>query len=155
MNACQGALCNENKGARDDTDFRTVRAEINKRHEGCIFCNLTPARVIAQNELAVAIRDGFPVTPLRTLVISRRHAASFFDLFESERSAIDLLLDELRAGIQQVDKMVTGFNLGFNCGEVAGQTVMHCHAHLIPRRAGDIENPRGGVRGVIPGKASY
>jgi diadenosine tetraphosphate (Ap4A) HIT family hydrolase/5-methylcytosine-specific restriction endonuclease McrA len=147
--------CNANKGARDSTDFRQVREAMNARQEGCIFCHHEHRPKVAENDLAFAIRDGHPVTPLHTLVIPRRHAATFFDLYEPERRAINLLLDEVRAGILAEDKAVEGFNIGMNSGEVAGQTVMHCHVHLIPRRRGDVEQPRGGVRGVIPGKASY
>jgi diadenosine tetraphosphate (Ap4A) HIT family hydrolase len=146
--------CNANKGARDATDFREVREMMTARQEGCLFCQSERERV-AENELAFAIRDGFPVTPLHTLIIPRRHAPTYFDLFEPERRAINLLLDQIRADILAADKTVEGFNIGMNCGEVAGQTVMHCHVHLIPRRSGDVAEPRGGVRGVIPGKASY
>jgi diadenosine tetraphosphate (Ap4A) HIT family hydrolase/5-methylcytosine-specific restriction endonuclease McrA len=146
--------CNANKGARDATDFREVRERMTARQEGCLFCHSERERV-AENELAFAIRDGFPVTPLHTLIIPRRHAPTYFDMFEPERRAINLLLDQVRADILGADKTVEGFNIGMNCGEVAGQTVMHCHVHLIPRREGDVPEPRGGVRGVIPGRASY
>jgi len=88
-------------------------------------------------------------------VIPRRHAETFFDLFEPERRAINQLLDGLREEIMMRDRSVGGFNIGANSGESAGQTVGHAHVHLIPRRVGDVENPRGGVRGVIPGKADY
>jgi ATP adenylyltransferase len=146
--------CNANKGARDATDFREVREQMTARQNGCLFCHSERERV-AENELAFAISDGFPVTPLHTLVIPRRHAPTYFDLFEPERRAINLLLDQVRAGILAADKTVEGFNIGMNCGEAAGQTVMHCHVHLIPRRKGDVAEPRGGVRGVIPGRSSY
>jgi diadenosine tetraphosphate (Ap4A) HIT family hydrolase len=92
---------------------------------------------------------------MHTLVIPRRHAPTFFDLFEPERRAINLLLDRVRADILAADNSAQGFNIGINCGEVAGQTVSHCHVHLIPRRHGDVAEPRGGIRGMIPGKASY
>jgi ATP adenylyltransferase len=95
------------------------------------------------------------VTPLHALVVPRRHAKTFFDLYEPERRAINLLLDEMRRTVLDEDKAVQGFNVGMNCGETAGQTIMHCHVHLIPRRAGDADQPRGGVRAVIPGKAAY
>ncbi len=147
--------CNANKGARDSTDFRLVREEMNARQEGCIFCHHEVRPKVAENDLAFAIRDGHPVTPLHTLIIPRRHAATFFDLYEPERRAINLLLDQARADILTEDRTVEGFNIGINAGDVAGQTVMHCHVHLIPRRRGDVEQPRGGVRGVIPGKALY
>jgi diadenosine tetraphosphate (Ap4A) HIT family hydrolase/5-methylcytosine-specific restriction endonuclease McrA len=146
--------CNANKNARDDTDFRAVRHQSGAKEPDCIFCDLGD-RVVAENELAVAIRDRFPVTTLHTLVISRRHAATYFDLYEPERRAMSLLLDSVRTDILDKDSAVEGFNIGINAGEVAGQTVPHCHVHLIPRRKGDVAEPRGGVRGVIPGKALY
>jgi ATP adenylyltransferase len=127
---------------------------MNQREPGCLFCDLTD-RVVAANDLAVAIRDRFPVTPLHTLIIPRRHAPTYFDLYEPERRAINLLLDHVRGEVLSTDRDVQGFNIGMNCGEVAGQTVPHCHVHLIPRRRGDVAEPRGGVRGVIPGKAAY
>ena len=146
--------CNANKGSRDDTDFRKVRQGVAARQEDCVFCNASKPH-IAKNELAIAVRDGCPVTPLHALIIPCRHAPTYFDLYEPERRAINLLLDQVKADILASDKSVKGFNIGINCNEVAGQTVMHCHVHLIPRRRGDVEDPRGGVRGVIPGKASY
>jgi diadenosine tetraphosphate (Ap4A) HIT family hydrolase len=147
--------CNANKGARDATDFRAVREGQAARAEGCIFCDLPANRVVAQNDLAVAIYDRFPVTDLHSLVIPKRHAATFLDLYEPERRAINLLLDELARIVRERDKSVAGFNIGMNCAEAAGQTVPHAHVHLIPRRNGDVAEPRGGVHGVIPGKASY
>jgi diadenosine tetraphosphate (Ap4A) HIT family hydrolase len=121
----------------------------------CLFCRIAPGRMIAQNDLAYAIRDGFPVTPLHTLVIPKRHVADYFGLEAEELLAIDRLLHQLRAEILVHDPAVTGFNVGMNVGAVAGQTIFHCHVHLIPRRAGDVKNPRGGVRHVIPGKGFY
>lgn len=147
--------CNANKGARDDKDFRVIREGLTARQPDCIFCNLTADRVIASNSLAFAINDNYPVKQLHTLVIPKRHAATFFDLFEPERRAINQLLDGLRAGITKKDPSVSGFNIGMNSGDAAGQTIGHAHVHLIPRRQGDVQDPRGGVRGVIPGKAAY
>jgi ATP adenylyltransferase len=124
------------------------------RAEGCRFCEVVAAPV-SSNALAYAIRDGNPVTPLHTLIIPKRHVESFFDLHGAERNAIFALLDEMKTDIQNKDGTVAGFNIGVNNGEAAGQSVPHVHVHLIPRRRGDVENPRGGVRGVIPRKASY
>jgi diadenosine tetraphosphate (Ap4A) HIT family hydrolase len=121
----------------------------------CLFCHVAPGRVIAQNDLAYAVRDGFPVTPLHTLVIPKRHVADYFGLEPAELLAVDRLLHEVRAEILAQDPAVTGFNVGMNAGAVAGQTIFHCHVHLIPRRAGDVKNPGGGVRHVIPGKGFY
>jgi diadenosine tetraphosphate (Ap4A) HIT family hydrolase len=131
-----------------------VRESYAVRKEGCRFCQLVAAP-LSSNTLAYAIRDGNPVTPLHTLIIPRRHVESFFDLHGAERNAIFALLDEMKSDIQQKDVTVEGFNIGVNNGEVAGQSVPHVHVHLIPRRRGDVENPRGGVRGVIPRKANY
>jgi diadenosine tetraphosphate (Ap4A) HIT family hydrolase len=124
------------------------------RHEGCTLCQVE-GTFIAGNSLAIAIRDRYPVSPLHTLIFSRRHASSYFDLYEPEKRAINLLLDQARVDILAIDKAVEGFNIGINCGEVAGQTIMHSHVHLVPRRRGDVTDPRGGVLGVIPGMASY
>jgi ATP adenylyltransferase len=147
--------CNANKGARDAEDFRIIRATINARQAGCSFCELPADHVVATNALAHAIRDRYPVTQLHTLIIPKRHTASFFDLFEPERRAISQLLNILKAEIVKDDPIVDGFNIGVNVGETAGQTVSHVHVHLIPRRQGDVQNPRGGVRGVIPDKRVY
>jgi diadenosine tetraphosphate (Ap4A) HIT family hydrolase len=147
--------CNANKGARDDADFRVIRESINVRQPGCIFCEIPDERIIAYNALAFAIRDKFPVTELHTLVVPKRHATNFFQLFEPERRALNQLLDKLRSEIITKDAAGSGFNIGVNNGESAGQTVDHAHVHLIPRRRGDVQDPTGGVRGVIPGKASY
>ena len=147
--------CNANKGARDDEDFRIIRESIEARQPGCIFCEMPAERIIAYNALAFAIRDKHPVTPLHALVISNRHAATFFELFEPERRAINQLLINLRAETLSEDTSIGGFNIGMNNGDVAGQTIGHFHVHLIPRRKGDLQDPRGGVRAVIPGKAVY
>jgi ATP adenylyltransferase len=125
------------------------------RDPGCVFCRINAACMVAANDLAFAIRDRSPATPLHTLILPRRHAASYFDLWEEERQAIDRLIVQTRDEILAMDNTVEGFNIGINIGEVAGQTVFHCHYHLIPRRRGDVPNPRGGVRAVIPGKADY
>jgi len=112
-------------------------------------------RMVARNDLAYAVRDTSPVTPLHTLILSRRHIASYFDLEADEKRAIDDLLQAIRHDILTSDPAVAGFNIGINVGAAAGQTIFHCHVHLIPRRPGDVANPRGGVRAVIPGKADY
>ena len=121
----------------------------------CLFCAIPPERIIARNALSYAIRDGFPVTPLHTLIIPNRHVADYFGLSREELLACDDLLQSVRKDILQADPLVQGFNIGMNAGAAAGQTVFHCHIHLIPRREGDVEKPRGGVRHVIPGKGAY
>jgi len=121
----------------------------------CIFCEIDPKRVIAETELCYAVRDGFPVTGFHTLVIPRRHAETFFELTDPEVLACNAMLRSLKEQIRDLDPTVAGFNIGMNAGAAAGQTVFHCHIHLIPRREGDVENPRGGVRHLIPGKGHY
>ncbi len=119
------------------------------------FCEIPQERVIAENELAYAILDAFPVTDQHTLVVPKRHLDDFFSLYQPERNAIQQLLEERRQAILESDSNVTGFNVGNNIGEDGGQTIMHCHTHLIARRKGDMSDARGGVRGVIPGKQKY
>jgi|TARA_B110000240_G_C13428436_1_gene422613 ATP adenylyltransferase len=146
--------CNAQKSNRADTDYRGIVDSYAFRESSCIFCE--PDRdIVAENELAIAFRDGYPVTPLHTLVIPKRHVADYFDLYQPELNAINQLLQKLKSDIVNEDPTVTGFNVGINAGESAGQTVFHCHVHLIPRRAGDVEDPRGGVRGVIAAEQKY
>ena len=147
--------CNTNKRDRDDTDFRDILASYETRDQACLFCTIDPSRIVAENELCYAIRDGFPVTPMHTLVIPRRHVADFFDLYQPELNAIHAMLGLQREQILRDDHTVTGFNVGINSGADAGQTIFHVHIHLIPRRNGDVAEPRGGVRGVIPDKQKY
>lgn len=128
---------------------------MSENNQQCFFCNVPADRVITKNELAFVIRDGFPVTPGHTLIIPHRHVVDFFGLTEPELNACNALLHQVRQEIMANDPTVEGFNIGMNAGEVAGQTIFHCHIHLIPRRKGDVENPRGGVRHLIPGKGFY
>lgn len=121
----------------------------------CLFCEIPTERVILENTLAYAIRDGFPVTELHSLVIPKRHMADYFDLSSDEILACNSLLALLRKDILDKDMTVSGFNIGVNVGRDAGQTIFHCHIHLIPRRADDVEDPKGGVRHLIPGKGFY
>lgn len=150
--------CNAAKRNTDDTDFRLFKSLYETRAEKCLFCDIQSIdqkRIIAQNNLAYAIRDGFPVTDGHTLFIPKRHIADYFGLVPAEVSAINLLMAEQKQLLQVADSTIDGFNIGMNCGESAGQTVFHCHVHLIPRRKGDVENPRGGVRHIIAGKGYY
>jgi ATP adenylyltransferase len=147
--------CNATKRDRDDTDLRGVSESYNHRDECCLFCTIDPVRIIDENELAYVIEDGYPVTEGHRLAIPKRHAADYFHLVQPELNAINQLLTKHKALIEQEDSTVSGFNIGMNCGEDAGQTVFHCHIHLIPRRKGDVEEPRGGVRHLIPGKGTY
>ena len=121
----------------------------------CLFCEVSNERIVAENDLAYAVRDGFPVTELHTLIIPKRHVEDYFSLTQEELLACDELMRLLKDEIMDADSSVDGFNIGMNSGESAGQTIFHCHIHLIPRRSGDVENPRGGVRHLIPGKGNY
>lgn len=121
----------------------------------CLFCHIEKKRVIAENDLAFAIYDGFPVTELHSLIIPKRHIDNYFGLTQEEVLACNELIHQLKTTCINNDDSIEGFNVGMNCGEVAGQTIFHCHTHLIPRRIGDVEFPIGGVRNVIPGKGTY
>jgi diadenosine tetraphosphate (Ap4A) HIT family hydrolase len=124
----------------------------------CLFCDIQlhdRTRVVAENSLAYAIRDGFAVTEGHTLFIPKRHVVDYFGLLPEEVTAINLLMTDQKNLLQANDSTIDGFNIGMNCGESAGQTIFHCHVHLIPRRKGDVENPRGGVRHIIAGKGFY
>jgi len=120
----------------------------------CIFCNIEKERIITENEFAFAIYDSFPVSQGHILVIPKKHINNYFEADSQTKEQLWKLVDECK---EIVDKKFNpaGYNIGINCGEAAGQTVMHLHIHLIPRYKGDIENPRGGVRGVIPDKRIY
>lgn len=149
--------CNRQKRDTDDTDFASVKASYTERDTSCVFCNLESnnIKVIAENELALVFYDGFAVTQYHTLIIPKRHVADYFDLHTPEVNAIQELLHQQKYMLQAKDKSITGFNVGINCGEDAGQSIFHVHVHLIPRRKGDMVNPKGGVRGVIPEKQKY
>ena len=147
--------CNAMKRDKDSTDFRRVRESYEIREEGCLFCEIQKERILDQDDLFYVIRDGFPVTDLHTLVIPKRHVETYFDLYQPELNSCNRIIKKLKHQIEKDDVSVKGFNIGINNGELAGQTIFHCHIHLIPRREGDVENPRGGVRGVIPNKQEY
>ena len=121
----------------------------------CIFCNKSKQKIIYSSDLFFVARDSYPVTKHHTLIIPHRHVSSFFDLNDNEFNDLNKILKKQRQSLLDLDKEITGFNIGVNAGADAGQTIMHVHIHLIPRRKGDIENPRGGVRGVIPSKQKY
>ena len=121
----------------------------------CIFCNKSKQKIIYSSDLFFVVRDSYPVTKHHTLIIPHRHVSSFFDLNDNEFNYLNKILKKQRQSLLDLDKEITGFNIGVNAGADAGQTIMHVHIHLIPRRKGDIENPRGGVRGVIPSKQKY
>ena len=120
----------------------------------CPFCQLEPHRIVAEDELAVAYRDGFPVSLGHTVIIPRRHVATLFEATEAEQAALLKMLAQAKA-ILDKHHQPDGYNIGINHGPAGGQTVPHLHIHLIPRYRGDKEDPRGGVRWVLPDKAKY
>jgi diadenosine tetraphosphate (Ap4A) HIT family hydrolase len=120
----------------------------------CIFCNTRGEKLVAENALAQAVYDTYPVSPGHVLVVPRRHAATIWDLTDEEYAACFALVREAKAIIEARHKP-DAFTVGANCGEAAGQSVWHAHIHLIPRYRGDVPDPRGGVRNVIPHKAHY
>ena len=123
--------------------------------EDCIFCNLPEDRIIKSYDQFNIIRDLYPVTYLHSLVIPKRHVENYFDLYQEELYELHFVLKELKFDLEKIDKKISGFNIGINIGKDAGQTIFHCHIHVIPRRRGDVEEPRGGVRGVIANKQNY
>jgi diadenosine tetraphosphate (Ap4A) HIT family hydrolase len=147
--------CNAMKRDTDDTDFRGVAESYEHRDTVCVFCESDNRTVLFENQLCYALEDRFPVTQHHTLIIPKRHVPGYFDLYQPELSATHSLLAEAKKAIEKMDQTVSGFNVGVNSGVDAGQTIFHCHVHLIPRRAGDTVDPSGGVRGVIPGKQRY
>ena len=124
------------------------------KEETCPFCKVD-RELIGESKLSFAIFDKYPVSEGHLLVLPKRHTLDYFSMTSRERKDADDLMRILRNKIASKDKSVTGFNVGANCGESAGQTIWHAHIHLIPRRDGDTPNPRGGVRGVIPDKMDY
>ena len=124
--------------------------------EDCIFCNKTNCKVVSSTKHFFIIRDtAYPVTKHHTLIITNRHVSDYFDLNKEEMNDLDEILKNQKKELKKLDKEISAFNVGVNIGEDAGQSIMHCHIHLIPRRKGDVEDPRGGGRGVIPEKQKY
>ena len=127
---------------------------MNISEANCPFCQLPEEEILYSSELVIAFHDRFPVSEGHTLIITKRHIPSFFDALEEERREIDIAIQKMKVYLDG-KYSPDGYNIGLNCGEAAGQSVPHLHVHLIPRYKGDMENPRGGVRGVIPSKQSY
>lgn len=120
----------------------------------CPFCHLADERIVHSNQVALAVRDAYPVARGHTLIILRRHVVSFFETTEEERGGLLELLGAAKAALDREVKP-DGYTIGINDGGAAGQTVPHLHIHLIPRHLGDVADPRGGVRWVLPDKAPY
>ena len=121
----------------------------------CLFCNLKVSEIAHENELAYVSYDTYPVSNQHCLIIPKRHIADYFELSNEEVIACNDLIKIVKKEILYNDQSVEGFNIGTNAGKLAGQSIMHCHIHLIPRREGDVDNPQGGVRSVIPKKQHY
>ena len=121
----------------------------------CLFCNVKESGYDYENDLAYASFDTYPVSKDHCLIIPKRHIKDYFDLSNEELIACDQLAKIVKDEIISKDHLVKGFNLGTNIGKASGQSIFHCHFHLIPRREGDVENPQGGVRSVIPSKQHY
>jgi diadenosine tetraphosphate (Ap4A) HIT family hydrolase len=120
----------------------------------CVFCKLD-REIILENEQFMAFFDAYPVTDLHTLIVTKRHIVSFSELNIIEQQALIGFLLDVRAELSNRDRSISAFNIGINDGCAAGQTVMHLHTHVIPRRVGDMDDPKGGVRGVIPRRQRY
>jgi len=121
----------------------------------CLFCSIKVSGLTKKNELAYASYDSFPVSEGHCLIIPKRHVKDYFDLTNEEVIACNELIKDIKNEIELKDSTVKRFNVGTNSGKVSGQSIMHCHIHLIPRRKGDVDNPQGGVRSVIPLKQHY
>ena len=121
----------------------------------CIFCNKSKLNIIFEDETFYVIRDAYPVTKDHTLIILNEHDKTYFDLEDKDIVQLNNIIKFQKKSLMDEDNSITGFNIGINQGESAGQTVIHLHIHLIPRRNGDVTDPRGGVRGVIPSKQKY
>ena len=121
----------------------------------CLFCNSITTGVAHENKLAYASYDTYPVSNHHCLIIPKRHVKNYFELSNEELIACNDLIKIIREEIINKDNTVKAFNIGTNIGKASGQSIMHCHIHLIPRREGDVENPQGGVRGVISSKQHY
>ena len=121
----------------------------------CLFCNSKSSDVAHENDLAYASYDTYPVSKHHCLIIPKRHVKDYFELSNKELIACNDLIKIIRTEIINKDNTVKAFNIGTNIGKISGQSIMHCHIHLIPRRDGDVKNPQGGVRGVISSKQHY
>ena len=120
----------------------------------CPFCINTDKKIL-ETKNAFVISDKYPVTKFHSLIISIRHVESFFDLTPEEYADCMVLIKTSRKTLRELDKTISGFNIGVNDGVDAGQTITHCHIHLIPRRKGDVKDPSGGIRHIIPEKGFY
>ncbi len=121
----------------------------------CLFCKLEKKNFEIENELAYASYDSYPVSNFHILIVPKRHVQNYFEMTDEEVLACNALIKKLKKKLENKDNTIKGFNVGSNSGKVAGQSINHCHIHLIPRRSGDAKNPQGGVRSVIASKQHY
>jgi diadenosine tetraphosphate (Ap4A) HIT family hydrolase len=131
-----------------------LREWSNRGMKTCPFCNLATDRIYLESEAAIAFPDAFPISQGHTLVVPKRHVTSLFDLSDEEQAALWRLVAQVRAKLWH-DLNPDAFSIGVNDGRAAGQTVLHGHVHIIPRRQGDSPDPRGGIRWIKPEKARY
>ena len=128
---------------------------MNDPNDPCLFCDVNKSGIFHENKFAFASYDTYPVSEYHCLIIPKRHVQDYFDLTNEELLACNDLVKIVKNEILNTDASVKGFNFGTNIGKASGQSILHCHFHLIPRRIGDVENPQGGVRSVIPNKQHY
>ena len=128
---------------------------VNDPNNPCLFCNSKSSGIVHENELAYASYDTYPVSTFHCLIIPKRHIKDYFDLTNDELVACNNLIKIVKNEIIEKDNTVEAFNIGTNVGKISGQSIMHCHIHVIPRRKGDVKNPQGGVRAVIPKNQHY
>ena len=129
---------------------------MSKAEDSCIFCIKSNYKIVEKKKFFFIIRDtAYPVTKHHTLIISNRHIDDYFKLTLEELNELNQILKEQKEKLKLLDSTISGYNIGVNIGKDAGQSIMHCHIHLIPRRKGDVDDPKGGVRGVIPSKQKY
>ena len=124
-------------------------------YDPCLFCNIKESGLAKENKLAYASYDSYLISEGHCLIIPKRHIKDYFDLTNEELIACNELIKEIKNDVEIKDSTIKGFNIGTNVGKVSGQSILHCHIHLIPRREGDVENPQGGVRSVIQSKQHY
>lgn len=148
-------LCYYGKDRLSERGLHEVPIVYAVREYGCNFCTVPHTDITGENDLAIAFRDSYPVTKHHTLIVPKRHVPDYFNLKKTEHDQVHELLQQQHAELRRMDNSITGFNVGINAGKSAGQSVFHCHIHLIPRRDDDTPNPHGGVRGVIPGRQAY
>lgn len=149
------AQCNRAKGNQNLKSAALAHAEHLDEQNDCIFCKLPAERILYQDTYIKIIKDAYPVSKGHTLIIPMRHTAQALELSTIEMSAVFNKAKDICKSLQESEKDISGFNIGFNIGKAAGQTVNHTHFHIIPRREGDVSDPTGGIRNVIPGKGNY